>query len=907
VRAEATPRFSVVIPTYQRRDVVVSSVRALAAQEDAPPFEVVVVVDGSVDGSAEALRAIQPPFPLTVVEQENEGRPSACNRGAAVASGELLLFLDDDMEAHPRLLAEHERSHREGADTVIGHLPLHPASPPGFLATAVSTWAEQRLEALRKRDWRIELGDFVTGQMSVRRDVFLRLGGFDTYFERPYGGEDLDLGRRLAAGGYTLAFNPEAISWQRYVITPRQLLRQWRHFGRGAVLLARKHPDQIDKIFRGWRRGRRLDRFVLRWLRWPLRALALLSLALGIENRFAVRLFFRVRNLEYFKGVRGAGGIPGPHPVRVLCYHSISDLAGGVYEPYGIPPGKFRRQLEMLARRFRFIDAAEFGRYLEGAGVPRRAALLTFDDCYEDLVEVALPMLRELGVPALAFAVSQRIGGTSDWDARIGAPQLPVADAAGLRTLAEARVTIGTHTRTHAKLNRLRGDELSAEIEGSLTDFEPLGVERPTFLAYPYGAHDAEVTEAAAAAGLAGAFTTQPGLARPGQDAYAIPRIEIMRADGWWSFRWKVVTAGRWNRGRRRTSTDRGKRRLRSNAGGATDAQARFVAPAPERRIGPGEAPTISIIMAAYQAADTIGEAVASALAQTAPPLEVIVCDDGSTDDLAAALAPYRDRLVLLRSEHRGAASASNHALHAAVGEFVLRFDSDDFLLPGALEALRELAAARPDLDLLSTDVYFEAAGELVGRFYDENPFPVANQRAAILNRCFVGWPAARRTRLLSVGGFDESLVIGSDWDAWIRMILDGARAGLVREPLLRYRLRPGSLSSDRMQSLQARVALLDKILSRARLTPQERKALAATRRQAHNRALAAAARQALLERRPHARRHALSLAIRRGPSPKTRLLALGAALLPDLGARVLARRRRNLPAGDERAPGREA
>ena len=228
-------------------------------------------------------------------------------------------------------------------------------------------------------------------------------------------------------------------------------------------------------------------------------------------------------------------------------------------------------------------------------------------------------------------------------------------------------------------------------------------------------------------------------------------------------------------------------------------------------------------------------------------------------------------------------------------------------LLPRRLEALGELGAARPDLDLLSTDVYFDVDGELVGRFYDENPFPVADQRGVILKRCFVGWPAARRTRLLAVGGFDESLVNGSDWDAWIRMILDGARAGLVREPLLRYRLRPGSLSSDRTRSLQSRVALLEKILGHPQLTPDERKALAATRHRAHGRARAATARQALLERRPHARRHALSLAVGRGPALKTRLLALGAALLPDLSARVLARRRRNLPAGDERAPWRGA
>ena len=884
-----TLRFSVVIPTYQRKDVVLSSVEALAAQEDAPPFEVVVVVDGSVDGTAEALEALETPFPLSVVEQPNAGRPAACNRGAAAASGELLLFLDDDMEAHPRLLAEHDRSHREGADAVIGHLPLHPDSPPGFLAEAVGTWAEQRREAMQQRGGRVELPDFVTGQMSVRRDVFLGIGGFDLYFLRPYGGEDLDLGRRLAAAGHTLAFNGDAISWQRYVITPHQLLRQWRYFGRGAVLLARKHPDQIELIFRGWRQGRRLDRFVLRWLRLPLGALVLLCLAAGIETGFVVRVFFRVRNLEYFKGVRGAGGIPAAHPVRVLCYHAISDLARSPYEPWGIPPRRFRRQLRLLTRRLRFVDASEFGRYLDGAGVPRRAALLTFDDCYRDLVDDGLPILRELGVPALAFAVSRRVGGTSDWDAGIGAPRLPLADAAGLRELARARVAIGSHTRTHRKLSRLSAQELSDEIAGSMSDFEPLGLPGPTFLAYPYGAYSSEVAEAAAAAGFRGAFTTEPGLAQPGHDDYAVPRIEIRREDGWLRFLWKVAAIGhRSTRGR-----------MRSEPAG------RFVAPAPQGTVGAGEPPTISIVMAAYQAADTIGEAVASALAQTVPPLEVIVCDDGSTDDLEAALAPYRERIVLLRSEHGGAASAWNHALRSASGELVLRFDSDDVLLPGALEALGELAAARPDLDLLSTDVEFEVDGELAGRFYDENPFPMADQRAAILERCFVGWPAARRERLLAVGGFDESLRNGSDWDAWIRMILDGARAGLVQKPLLRYRIRPGSLSSDRTRSLQARVAVLDKVLTHPGLTPEERKAVAATRRRAHNRALTTAARQALLERRPHARRHAFSLATGRSLALKTRLYAVGAALLPGLGARVLARRRRNLPAGDERAPSR--
>jgi Glycosyl transferase family 2 len=316
-----------------------------------------------------------------------------------------------------------------------------------------------------------------------------------------------------------------------------------------------------------------------------------------------------------------------------------------------------------------------------------------------------------------------------------------------------------------------------------------------------------------------------------------------------------------------------------------------FLAPPSALGIERGDVPTFSVVIAAYQAADTIAEAVASALNQTVPPLEVIVCDDGSTDDLEGALAPYRDRIVLLRQENSGAASARNHALRVASGEFVAPLDSDDAFLPERLEALGELAAARPDLDLLSTDVYFEADGEIVGRFYDENPFAVTDQRAAMFRGCFVGWPAARRERLIAAGGFDESFAIAHDWAVWIRLILDGAQAGLVPEPLLRYRLRPGSLTSYRARSLRERVALLDLTANDPGLAPEERRALASARRTANRRALAAEAREALLERHGDARRRSVAMAVAPGFPLRARLLAVGAALMPGLGGHLLRRR----------------
>jgi len=317
-----------------------------------------------------------------------------------------------------------------------------------------------------------------------------------------------------------------------------------------------------------------------------------------------------------------------------------------------------------------------------------------------------------------------------------------------------------------------------------------------------------------------------------------------------------------------------------------------YLAPPAPPGLARAAAPTFSVLVAAYQAATTIGDAVRSGLEQTLPPHEVIVCDDGSTDDLVGALAPYRDRIVLLRKENGGAASARNCALRAATGEFVVQLDSDDVFLPERLEALAELATARPDLDILSTDAFFELDGRIVGRFYDgQAPFPIEEQRTAIFERCFVGWPAVRRSRLLAIGGFDESLVTGDDWDAWMRLILDGARAGIVTEPLLRYRVTPGSVSSDRARVLRERVAILDKAARDAGLDERERQALVRAREAVNVRAQSAEAYEALLAGRPDARRRALAVASCRGVGVAARAKALVAALAPGMARRVLERR----------------
>jgi len=324
-----------------------------------------------------------------------------------------------------------------------------------------------------------------------------------------------------------------------------------------------------------------------------------------------------------------------------------------------------------------------------------------------------------------------------------------------------------------------------------------------------------------------------------------------------------------------------------------------WVVPSARGHVMPADMPSFSVIIAAYQAADTIALAIESALKQTRPPLEIIVVDDGSTDDIEGAVAPYERDIVFLRQENAGESSAKNAAARRASGDFVAILDADDTFDPGRLEALGALARARPDLDIITTDAYIELDGEVVQRCYtDSYRFVVDDQRRGILRENFIIHAAVRRRRMLEVGGFDVSIRWTADWDCWLRMILAGSRAGLVAEPLLHYRLQRGSLSSQREALIAGRLLTLAKAASRSDLTAEEQDVVRSSI--GHNRVAlrVARARAALLEGRPDARRSALAVTFGRGHGLKTRVKALSAAIAPRSARRRLARAPRETTAG---------
>jgi GT2 family glycosyltransferase len=278
---------------------------------------------------------------------------------------------------------------------------------------------------------------------------------------------------------------------------------------------------------------------------------------------------------------------------------------------------------------------------------------------------------------------------------------------------------------------------------------------------------------------------------------------------------------------------------------GATPARSSrsWIIPSATAPAEPGAPPRFSVVIPTYQSAATVGRAVASALEQTWAPQEVIVVDDGSSDQLDDALAPFRERIRLIRKTNGGGASALNSGLASAVGDFLAILDADDAYKPRRLEAIAELAVNRPDLDIISTDSDLVVHDRVVGRLHDGTPFAGEDQRTAIFWSCFPGGsPAVRVAALRAVGGFDETLAIAYDWDCWLRLILRGAAAGFVNEPHYVYRLRSDSLTASRVDALRHRVRMLEKALASPDLRPDERPALMRALRHHRTRAVFAEA-----------------------------------------------------------------
>jgi GT2 family glycosyltransferase len=203
-------RLSVVVPTYNRVARLRHVIEALAQQTyPADAYEVVVVSDGSSDGTDRYLQTVRTPMRLRWFSQSNRGPAAARNAGVEQADGEFIVFIDDDVVAEPQLLAEHVRAHQEADGEVAVMGPL--LTPEGFAMAPWVRWEQEMLSkqysAMLRGRWHPTARQFYTGNASVRRSHILAAGGFDESFRRA---EDVELAYRLAARGVGFVFTMKA-------------------------------------------------------------------------------------------------------------------------------------------------------------------------------------------------------------------------------------------------------------------------------------------------------------------------------------------------------------------------------------------------------------------------------------------------------------------------------------------------------------------------------------------------------------------------------------------------------------------------------------------------------------------------------------------------------------------------
>lgn len=298
------PIVSVVIPTYQHGHLVGQAVAAALAQTLAEPFEVIVVDDGSTDDTGRVLRELARATAgqLRYLRLgRNRGRSAARNAGIAQARGDVIAFTDSDCCPTPAWLAEGLATFDQPAIGVVqGRTIAHPEQPQPLFSHFIET---TRLD-----------GTFCTSNILYRRELVLRVGGFDPAI--PYW-QDADLGWRIARSGCRVAFAERALVYHQVLpISPQRWLRWPLHF-ESAPAIAARYPEHRRYLFLGL------------WVDWfhALLSLGALSIALArlLNRRWLLLGLPYLLAFPFRHGLRGRWP-----PVKALCHLAWDAIALGV-------------------------------------------------------------------------------------------------------------------------------------------------------------------------------------------------------------------------------------------------------------------------------------------------------------------------------------------------------------------------------------------------------------------------------------------------------------------------------------------------------------------------------------------------------------------------------------------------
>jgi glycosyltransferase involved in cell wall biosynthesis len=228
-------------------------------------------------------------------------------------------------------------------------------------------------------------------------------------------------------------------------------------------------------------------------------------------------------------------------------------------------------------------------------------------------------------------------------------------------------------------------------------------------------------------------------------------------------------------------------------------------------------APAVSVIIPTYQRASLVGNAVRSVLSQSYTDREIIVVDDGSTDDTSGVLSLFGDAIRVVRQSNQGLSAARNAGIQASVGHYLAFLDDDDEWMPDRLKVQVALLDANDQIGLAFANMdAHDEAGRFLGHWFDyHTPPPLLSVETLFLyNYIPVLTVIVRRSVLDDVGWFDTGLDSCEDYDLWLRVIA-GHRVHKCDERLARYRQSATGMSRDATRMLFGLVRVKEMALER--------------------------------------------------------------------------------------------
>lgn len=234
--------FSIVIPTYNRLDMLLRVLDALDAQQDAPEFEIIVINDGSRDDTE---RVMSQRGGITFRTQPNGGPGRARNHGVTLARGKFVVFIGDDTVPEPRFLAEHARVHRDANDDPHVACLGYTGWPHGERVTAfmdyINDYGLQFGYKLIKDGDVVPYNFFYTSNISIDRQL-LADHPFDTTFPSA-AWEDIELAYRLDTLGLKIRYNAKAVTRHHHPMTIDSFARRQYTVGKSGAIFYQKHPE----------------------------------------------------------------------------------------------------------------------------------------------------------------------------------------------------------------------------------------------------------------------------------------------------------------------------------------------------------------------------------------------------------------------------------------------------------------------------------------------------------------------------------------------------------------------------------------------------------------------------------------------------------------------------------------